>query len=337
MRFTVSALGTPVGVELSGFSETDAAIIRAAWARTITDESAGVTVRIQPPAIGELSQRITAAAAPAGLVLEAGAVADSSGGVVALIGSGVTTAITALASTRGPTHGSTLGPALGPTLGYVSDELIALDGLQVAGFAAPLAIASPGSRRKRSAGPDTLGLASAPAQLGLRRIVVLDRQPNGPGVPAVTPLEFAEAVEYLVPLAAGLEGLEAPLLSLVAASGGIARITYREAADLVGMLPTDAVDPEAWKPVPPVPGEGGMRRAAYDDAITDGRRVIVLRAGAVRVIDGVGSIVWLAAVGTTIDEVVAIVTARFGTPPTGTPRGHVDDAVVQLRAAGVLE
>ena len=46
---------------------------------------------------------------------------------------------------------------------------------------------------------------------------------------------------------------------------------------------------------------------------------------------------WLAAVGTTIDEIVAIVTARFGTPPTGTPRGHVDDAVVQLRAAGVLE
>jgi len=329
VRFTVSALGTPVGVELSGFSETDATIIRAAWARAITDEPAGVTVRIQPPAIGELAQRIAAAAAPAGLVLKAGAVADSSGGVVALIGSGVTTAITALAST--------LGPTLGPTLSYVSDELIALDGLQVAGFAAPLAIASPGSRRKRSAGPDTLGLASAPAQLDLRRIIVLDRQPNGPGVPAVTPLEFAEAVEYLVPLAAGLDGLEAPLLSLVAASGGIARITYREAADLVGMLPTDAVDPESWKPVAPVPGEGGMRRAAYDDAITDGRRVIVLRAGTVRVIDGVGSIVWLAAVGTTIDEIVAIVTARFGSPPTGTPRGHVDDAVMQLRAAGVLE
>jgi len=329
VRFTVSALGTPVGVELSGFSETDAAIIRAAWARTITDEPAGVTVRIQPPAIGELAQRITAAASPAGLVLKAGAVADSSGGVVALIGSGVTTAITALASTN--------AAAQGPALGYVSDELIALDGLRVTGFAAPLAIASPGSKRKRSAGPDTLGLASAPAQLELRRIVVLDRQPNGPGVLTVTPLEFAEAVEYLVPLAAGLEGLEAPLLSLVAASGGIARITYREAADLAAVLPFDAVEPETWKPVPPVPGEGGMRRAAYDDAITDGRRVIVLHAGTVRVIDGVGSIVWLAAVGTTIDEIVAIVTARFGTPPTGTPRGHVDDAVVQLRAAGVLE
>ena len=320
MRFTVSALATPVEIELSGFSDTDATIIRDAWARARTDETATVSVRIQPPAIGELTQRVAAAAAPTGLVLKAGAVATDDGGVVALIGSGVTTAIT----------------ALGPQFGYVSDELIALDSLAVTGFAAPLAVATPGSTRKRAAGPDTLGLAVAPSGLELRRIVLLDRRADAPAEPAVTPIGFAEAVEHLVPLAAGLETLEDALGVLVAASGGISRISYREASQLAAVLPTEAVEPETWRQVPPAPGEGGMRRAPFDDAITDGRRVVVLRAGTVRVIDGIGSLVWLASVGGTIEEITDIVAARFGVPPTGTPRSHVDDVVLQLRAAGVL-
>ena len=71
-RFSVTALGNPIDIELTGFSESDAEIVKGAWSRTVMADapSSVATVSIQPPAIESLTTRVTLAAIKASLAAE---------------------------------------------------------------------------------------------------------------------------------------------------------------------------------------------------------------------------------------------------------------------------
>jgi hypothetical protein len=334
-RFHISALGSAIDIELTGFSEADVAIVRGAWSRTLVESPTlpVTTISIQPPGIEGLTTRVTLAAIEAAkddlLMLHAGAVADATGATIAYVGP----------SGRGKTTASI---ALGARFGYVSDETVGIrNDLSVLAYAKPLSIVGT-TRHKKQASPDALGLLTPPDSLHLHRIVLLDRQSDGPDRPTVDTVGLADAIAELVPQTSYLSALGGGGLQRVAAAaaGGLLRVTYRESETLAPVfaeLFTRPAEPaETWRTVPPVAGDGGLRRAPFVDAITDGRRIIVLHDETVRVIDGIGSTVWLAAVGTTLDEVTGIVVQRHGEPPVGTPREHVDTAVAELLDAGVL-
>ncbi|UJP08902.1 PqqD family protein [Microbacterium sp. KUDC0406] len=72
----------------------------------------------------------------------------------------------------------------------------------------------------------------------------------------------------------------------------------------------------------------------------DGRIAVLQRSasgGRLNVLDGIGPAIWRAANGTTLDDLVSVVTTELGEPPDGADAAQlVGAAVDELRAGGML-
>lgn len=135
---------------------------------------------------------------------------------------------------------TTLSRTLGPHYGYVSDETVVIDpDGTVTAYPKPLSVIRSGHRLKRQISPDAEGLLPAPANLRLGRIVLLNRQPDA-GVPLVEDVPLLTGIAELSAQVSYLPRLAEPLRSVAKAiesTGGLVRVTYAEASDLVDLVP----------------------------------------------------------------------------------------------------
>ncbi|WP_165354264.1 hypothetical protein [Nocardioides glacieisoli] len=337
----VEVLGVPVGIPATG---DHAARLRRQWARALTDRPALATVAISHLAADDevasdyaITTLVTMAAldATAGrrINLHAGAVSDDDGRVLAVIGpsgSGKTTAI-ALLATR---------------LGYLSDETVSLDeSLRVHGHPKPLSVISDPNhpQAKRSVSPDEAGLLHPPDEAHLHRIVLLHRGEDDSGL---VPLAPAYAIAEMVEQTSSLAQLEHPLLrlaELIDACGGVWGLHYREIGarldELVGLLDAapQLVVARAHHPGGSV-GEaapGTWRRAPWLDAVEYDDELVLMVGAEVRVLAGLGLLLWLALdVARTPDELVTTTTVALGEHPEAA--ALVADALALLAEDGLL-
>lgn len=134
---------------------------------------------------------------------------------------------------------TTAALTLGRHLAYLTDEtaVVGLDGRMVP-FAKPLSLLVDGRRPKRQVSPAELGLLPAPPQAHLVAVALLRRDPEVEGV-RVEPVPTVEALPQLAEQTSSLHLLERPLhtvADLVGARGGVRRLVYAEAADLLPVL-----------------------------------------------------------------------------------------------------
>jgi len=177
-----------------------------------------------------LSSHLTVAAISAHFgelwMLHACAVADRTTGA---------TAVLVAASGTGKT---TAAVALGRHFSYLTDETAAIrsDGTLLP-YPKPLSVLVDGEGPKQQHSPSDLGLLAAPARPWLAAIALLDR--NGSGAPRVDAVRTVEALPALAEQTSALQRHERPL-HLVAEhlhrTGGLRRISYREAEDLVPVV-----------------------------------------------------------------------------------------------------
>lgn len=131
---------------------------------------------------------------------------------------------------------TTVARTLGRDLCYLSDETAGVrDDLTVVPYPKPLSILSPGSPVKEQVPGARLGLRPAgQGPFRVRAVIQLSRQPAGTGV-EVERLHTVDGITELVAQSSYSGLLERPLHRLAALAhdvGGIARVTYSEAADL---------------------------------------------------------------------------------------------------------
>lgn len=131
---------------------------------------------------------------------------------------------------------TTVARTLGRDLRYLSDETAGVrDDLSVVPYPKPLSILSPGSMIKEQVPAARLGLRpTGPGPFRLRAVVQLRRQPGQAGVD-VARVSTVDGITELVAQSSYSRLIERPLQRLAALAhdvGGIARVTYAEAADL---------------------------------------------------------------------------------------------------------
>ena len=133
---------------------------------------------------------------------------------------------------------STAASVLARRWGYLSDELLAIDAdLGVVPFPKPLSIVVPGREVKDQKTPAGLGLLPAAPAPRLAGLLLLDRQPH-PGV-AVEQIATVDALALLAPHISYLAHLPRPLHRIAEtlhAIGGLRRVTYHQADDLVPVV-----------------------------------------------------------------------------------------------------
>lgn len=352
-RITVGAFDAAVRADIGGLSYPDAAALRDAWARcrpaahSLTGELSLKIGDATPDAATlahHLSTRVTLALIELVrdrlLLLHACAVAHPhSGAVAAFIGP----------SGRGKT---TAAITLGRQFGYVTDETVAVDARRtVFPYPKPLSVVQPGSPIKTQVSPDDLGLLDVKdiRDLRLEAIVLLDRRPEAPAEPELSPVGLVDAINDIVPQISYLSARPRPLLqlaNLIAEVGGIRKLSYRESEQLPDLVNTmlDAPAGASRKPTETwsaahtdSSATTGIRRSAVVDAIDDGEHVIVLNDDMVRVLGGIATHLWRAADGVTIRELTAAIVTQVGAPPEGDATAMVRAAVEELLAAGLLE
>lgn len=318
----VEALGVPVGIPVTGI---DAERLRRQWSRSLTDRAAETVLdldRLPGNDTVENDYVITALVTMAALDatagrrinIHAGAVADEAGRVLAVVGpsgSGKTTAVSLLAT----------------RLGYLSDETVSLDeSLAVHGHPKPLSvITDPANPQvKRSVSPDEIGLLHPPEDSRLHRIVLLHRGEDDSGL---VPLAPAYAIAEMVVQTSSLVEVEQPILRLmdaIDACGGVWSLRYSEIGarldELVGLLDRDPQPSpaRAHHPRGSVGKEapGAWRRAPWLDAVEFDDELVLMVDTEVRVLAGLGLLLWLAlAVPRTLDELVAETTGAWGEHP----------------------
>lgn len=150
-------------------------------------------------------------------------------------GTGATVVLVAPSGTGKTTAALTLGRSLA----YLTDEtaVVGLDGRMVP-FAKPLSLLVDGRRPKRQVSPDELGLLPAPPQAHLAAVALLRREPGVEGV-RVEQVPTVEALPLLAEQTSSLHLLDRPLhtvAGLVAARGGVRRLVYSEAVELLPVL-----------------------------------------------------------------------------------------------------
>lgn len=354
----VDALGVCVPIALDGLDDTTKNAVRAAWIDAVGD-CVDASSQVDAVTLGDraleyelslLSTNVTLAGIHAQRgkhwMLHAAALALDDGRVIVLVGP----------SGRGKTTASRV---LGEHFGYVSDETatITRDG-RVLPYRKPLSIIETMGAAKVQRAASAVGLKSTPdAELRLARIVILDRQPNGPDVPAITPLRLGEALADLVEQSSYLRLLDHPLATVAAhsaATGGIVRLTYRESTTLPAIFPQLASEPAkptltvarpVYAEAPAAPAGDELRYGrvpAADELVLDDGGIALLHAtedqgsSTVRLLAGIGPTIWEASTDATLDDIVASVVACFGLPPEGDPRELVQAALSLLIDEGVI-
>lgn len=354
--FTVSGMGVRVAIDLTAIEERGRAIVREAWRDALPDaaetRSAGPVVMGSESFAQEMSQlstAVTLAALEAQRgslwMLHAAALALDDGRVVVFVGP----------SGRGKT---TASRALGAVYGYVSDETAAIapDGA-VLPYRKPLSIIEAGHAAKVQRAPSDVGLQPLPdADLRLARIVLLDRRVDGPSEPEVRDVALSEALRDLVEQTSYLPHLERPLATIVshvAATGGVSKVTYREAEALPAVMPELAAPalttPVLAAPVDHAGGKAGGRHPQYarveplDEVLLDGGdRVALLQpsdtagGATLRVLDGIGPVLWERCDGASLGDLVDAVVARHGQPPQGDAAALTARALDDLVREGVV-
>jgi energy-coupling factor transporter ATP-binding protein EcfA2 len=356
----VDAVGSCVAIDLSTLDAADEAAVREAWADATVHagpDAAPEPVATVSPLRGDreqmlsgLSQRVTLEAIEAARgrawMLHAAGVATPEGAVVVLVGP----------SGRGKT---TASRALGAVYGYVSDETIAIDDDgRVWPYRKPLSVIEDTAAPKTQISPSALGLQPLPdAQLRVAAVVLLDRDPEHAGSPVIDVTDVGDALGELVSQTSFLHHQPAALRfisALAAATGGIRRVTYREAETLPSIIPelvrrTPGRIALPGKPVhaaPPADLEHGGPRfsrvpAADEVALGEPDRIALLtvndnREGHVTVLDGIAPALWRTADGATIGQLTDAAIAAYGEPESFDAADAVLEAVGQLADAGLL-
>lgn len=345
----IRVLGTVFRLEPKHAETADG--LRREWSRCIVDERAEPDDRtlelageLQPStqnfgyelasdltlsAIGDLAGRRT--------MLHASGLADQDGRVMALVGpsgAGKSTAVRVLA---------------GAGLGYVTDETIAVDERgQVLPFPRPLSLAADPDRPhlKRQFGPDSLGLAPAPQQLSLCKIVLLDRRHEPVAEPALHEVPMLEALWSLLPQTSAQAKLPTPLQALcrLIATCGVHRLTYSDIESTVTLLrrhlgdrTAGAAEWHALEPYRPLgTGVTGYVSAPYLDAVQlDDGTTIVLLGDVPMQLGPVGRVIWeRCRDGASRSQITKALVNEFGTPPSLST--VVDDALDAMVMSGVL-
>ncbi len=371
----VSALGCAVRIEAGERSPDEIAAIARAWGdaeitgrdpapaahRTVPMPDAGLA-----PGLAALSQAVTLAAIEARRgelwMLHAGGVSDGDGNVVAIVGP----------SGRGKT---TATRALARHYGYVTDETVGIapDGT-VLPYRKPLSILGDPAGEKAQRSATELGLGSLPpGPLRLSAIVILDRDPGGPDQAVLERCGLAEALPELVEQTSFLADMPGPLRQVaghVAAVGGVHRVTYREAETLAAVLaplfrprakpepdgtaastqpqPQPQTQPEPDDPQAAVQLAPRYWRGPYLDVIelaastdAEAERLALLQPDAsggatLRIVDGIGPVLWRAADGRPVEELVDAAVSAHGAPPEGDADAAVAAALDALADEGVL-
>ena len=361
--FDVRALDAIVRIELDdSLAGDDRDRIRAQWTDTEVSDgapdvvlrcglrgedgrlAAGATVgtRDAPSLASVLTAEVTRAGighlGGSALMFHAAGLAADDGRVFVLIGP----------SGMGKT---TATGVLGRHLGYVSDETVAVrpDG-SVIPYRKPLSVgAHPMPKEQVPASQAGLrGLPARPLRLG--GLVLLDRRDDV--APArIEPVTLVDALRSIAPQTSQLAQLLEPLdtlLSAIARTGGVRRVVYTEAEDLVALI-GELVTPEPPDPmrvehidtsavVEPSHAPRSIRRARVADVVAVDDTVIVLIDRRLVVLDGIGPTVWLCADGVPLESLTAAVLAQLPDPPEGVDGASiVRDTVDQLMDQGLLE
>jgi hypothetical protein len=351
----VSAVGTTVAIDLSALDAGDAEAVRTVWADAEVGAVPEPTAVVIPRSsdrtrmLQSLSRQVTHAAIDARRadlwMLHAAGIANAEGGVVAFVGP----------SGRGKT---TASRHLGRHYGYVSDETIGIarDG-SVLAHRKPLSVIEQPREPKVERRPSSLGLGTIPADLRVRAIVLLHRDPEHDGPPTLTRIDLVDALDDLVTQSSHLiERADALrfMAAIAEATGGIRAVHYREASDLPSIVPELLAGP-ASAPViaPPITREAApmgdsadqprfFRAAAVDEIeLVAPDRVAVLTRdaggrGTVHVLDGIAPTLWAAASGVPFDALVAASTVAHGVPVGADAAELVRASLDHLVAAGLL-
>ncbi|MDN4490644.1 hypothetical protein QQX13_07345 [Demequina sp. SYSU T00068] len=137
---------------------------------------------------------------------------------------------------------TTLSRTLGAHYGYVTDETLAIGAdLAVLPYPKPLSVIDSLTHVKEQWGADSLDLAPLPdVPLRLRRLVILDRRPDGPDVPTLAPLGHLEGIAMLAEQLSYLSKIPGKLHALsdlVDAVGGLSRLTYSDVRTVLPLMP----------------------------------------------------------------------------------------------------
>lgn len=279
------------------------------------------------------------------LMLHACAVVDSAGSVAGFIGP----------SGRGKT---TAAVELAQRFGYVTDETLAIapDGA-VEAYPKPLSVKVVDSGWKEQRSPRSLGLLRAGEPTLLRRLYLLDRDPDGPLEPEVTSMELADVIDVLVPQISYLDHLPLPLQTLqrvIEFCGGLRSVRYREAASLGTWLDNELADVEPtswperlWAPAEPadsthvsdepVPSARFSRARVQDFIVGGNGRVVVMADRMVRVLDGIGPGIWAALQSPrSLEEIVNHIVEEYGEPPGANASDLVAATLADLVDAGLV-
>lgn len=190
--------------------------------------------------------------------------------------------------------------------------------------------------------PGEAGLRDLPdVELKLSALVLIERDERL-AEPVVEPLSFVVAIEQLVPQLSYLPDLPRPLQSLAALSdavGGVMRVRYANAPDVVQLMPQlverSAVVPNWEACLESIDGPYGVGKVT--DAIRVDGCVVVLGDGRVQVLDGIAPAIWDAArMGKDRDGIVAHVVDVYGEPEGLDAAVLTEGALVDLVHAGVL-
>lgn len=137
---------------------------------------------------------------------------------------------------------TTVAQVLGTSFRYVTDECAGIgDDHTVVPFPKPLSLVVGGSPTgvKDQVSPSSLGLLPPPAEPRVAAVLYLDRRPEGPTEPSLERIRNVHALGMLCPQVSFVGSRPAPLRRIVAlldASGGLRRVSYRDAADLSAVL-----------------------------------------------------------------------------------------------------
>lgn len=307
----------------------------------VVDSQLPLTQEMRHRLVANLTERGIDDLAGRALMLHAAGVASKDGRVLALVaesGTGKTTAAHHLC--RG-------------SFGYVTDETVAVtpEG-GVFPFAKPLSLVTDPDQPqvKQHQGPDALGLKLAPdAPLTLAGVVLLARDPDHAGAPALEDVPLLDALMELICHTSAFTWLDHPLQQaarIVGRCGPVRRLTYRDIHDcdvlLEDLVAADPGQVEAWCSMtiePPAaderPPEGAFVALMPDDLIQGGDAALAL-VGRVPVHLGpLALTVWLAISGGATSETLhRIVINEHGSHPDA--ESIVRATVDGLARAGLL-
>ncbi|MDN4475433.1 hypothetical protein QQX09_06150 [Demequina sp. SYSU T00192] len=138
---------------------------------------------------------------------------------------------------------TTIARTLGAHYAYVTDETLAVDvGRTVLPYPKPLSVLESAGPMKDQWGPESLDLLPPPpGRLRLARLALVERVQDAPSLPVVEELPLLHGLAFLAEQVSYLSRLPLQLhtlADLVESIGGLVRIRYREARDLLPLMPS---------------------------------------------------------------------------------------------------